>query len=251
MSEPGSVADRVIRVRERMRAAQARRSMEWRERPVWLVAATKGVSIERIQEAVDAGVDAIGENRVQELVQKFSHWRSMVPCHFIGRLQRNKVRPALEWCEMIQSVDSLPLAEAIHQHQLSLARVAEGGGPVTGRRILIQINLAGEASKGGFAPDQLEAALVRMAQWRGIAVEGLMTIPPATPEPEAARPYFRQLRQLAERAARWRIDGVSMTTLSMGMSHDFEVAIEEGATMVRIGTALFGPRSHAHAAEGR
>lgn len=251
MSEGGSVAGRVIRVRERMRAAQARRPVEWGERLVQLVAATKGVSIERMQEAVNAGVDAIGENRVQELVHKLSRWRPTVPCHFIGRLQRNKVRPALEWCEMIQSVDSLPLAEAIHHRQLSLAPSAAGDGPVRGRRILIQVNVAGESSKGGFAPDQLESALVCMARWRGLAIEGLMTIPPATPEPESARPYFRQLRQLAERAERWRIEGVSMTTLSMGMSHDFEVAIEEGATMIRIGTALFGPRRLESAAEGR
>jgi hypothetical protein len=194
-----------------------------------LVAATKGVDADRIQEAIDAGVEAIGENRVQELVKKFGGDRPTFPCHFIGRLQRNKVRVALAWCDMIQSIDSLGLAEAVHRH---------AGG--VRRRVLVQVNLAGETTKGGFAPEEVAGALTQMAQWDGLAVEGLMTVPPAAADPEATRPYFRQLRQLAQRMA--EITGVSMTTLSMGMSHDFEVAIEEGATMVRIGTALFGDR---------
>ncbi|MEW6324849.1 MAG: YggS family pyridoxal phosphate-dependent enzyme [Nitrospirota bacterium] len=223
-----SITQRVQWIRERIEAARRRRSSA-AAGPVALLAATKGIPVEMIQEAVEAGVDAIGENRAQELAHKCSQWRPPVPCHFIGRLQRNKVRLALQWCDVIQSVDSLPLAEAIH-------RQAAGRR----RRVLVQVNVAAEATKAGFAPDAVAPALEQMAQWDGLAVEGLMAIPPYAADPESARPYFRQLRALAERMG--TITGISMTTLSMGMSHDFEVAVEEGATMVRIGTALFGPR---------
>jgi PLP dependent protein len=242
-----NVAERVRLVRERLRAAQACSPIGRQAPPVVLVAATKGASLAQVREAIVAGVDAIGENRLQELVEKFGTWRPPVPCHFIGRLQRNKVRLALQRCDMIESVDSLPLAEAIHTRHLELSGgggSSESGEPgAPGRPILVQVNVAGEATKGGFAPEALEAAVERMAGWSGLAVEGLMAIPPYTSDPEAARPHFRTLRALAARIAERRFVGVSMATLSMGMSHDFEVAIEEGATMVRIGTALFGPRS--------
>lgn len=211
-------------------------------RPIALVAATKGASVIQIREAIGAGVDAIGENRLQELLEKFGAWRPTVPCHFIGRLQRNKVRLALQWCDMIESVDSLPLAEAIHRHHVELSPRDGSSTPGRGRPILVQVNVAGEATKGGFEPEALEAAIERMALWPGLAVEGLMAIPPYASDPEAARPHFRKVRALAERIDGRRVAGVSMATLSMGMSHDFEVAIEEGATMVRIGTALFGAR---------
>jgi pyridoxal phosphate enzyme (YggS family) len=243
-----NVAERVRRIRERILSARDRSPISMKSRPIVLVAATKGASLAQVQEAIDAGVDAIGENRLQELTAKFGAWRPPVPCHFIGRLQRNKVRLTLQWCDMIQSVDSLPLAEAIHTRHLELSAGAEssirgaGGTQGRGRPILVQVNVAGEATKGGFAPEALEAAVERMAQWPGLAVGGLMTVPPYAPDPQEARPYFRRLRLLAERIAERRFAGVSMTTLSMGMSHDFEAAVEEGATMVRIGTALFGPR---------
>jgi len=240
--EPVDVAERVRLVRERMQIALARSPIARRTRSVALVAATKGTSLAQVQAAVDAGVDAIGESRVQELTGKFGAWRPPVPCHFIGRLQRNKVRLALQWCDMIQSVDSLPLAEMIQARQLKLA-TPDGSTGHPGRAILVQVNVAGESAKGGFAPEALEAAVERMASWPGLSVKGLMAIPPYTADPEAARPYFRMLRALAERIAARRFAGVSMDTVSMGMSHDFEVAIEEGATMVRIGTALFGART--------
>jgi len=242
VAEPGGVADRVRLIRDRMRAARSRLPPAMQARPIVLVAATKGASVSQIREAIGAGVDAIGENRLQELLEKFADWRPTVPCHFIGRLQRNKVRLALQWCDMIESVDSLPLAEAIHTRHLESGPRAGSSTPNRGRSILVQVNVAGETTKGGFAPEALEAAIERMASWSGLAVEGLMAIPPYASDPEAARPHFRMVRALAERIAQRRIVGVSMATLSMGMSHDFEVAIEEGATMVRIGTALFGAR---------
>jgi pyridoxal phosphate enzyme (YggS family) len=239
--ESVDVAERVRLVRERMKAAQSRSPIARRTQSVALVAATKGASLAQVHAAVDAGVDAIGESRVQELTGKFGAWRPPVPCHFIGRLQRNKVRLALQWCDMIQSVDSLPLAEMIQARHLEL-RAPDGSSMRQGRAILVQVNVAGEATKGGFAPEALEAVVERMATWPGLAVKGLMAIPPYTVDPEAARPYFRTLRALAERVAARGFAGVSMATVSMGMSHDFEVAIEEGATMIRIGTALFGAR---------
>jgi len=242
VAEPGGVAERVRLIRDRMRAAQARSPVATQPRPIVLVAATKGAPVNQILEAIGAGVDAIGENRLQELVEKCGTWRPTVPCHFIGRLQRNKVRLALQWCDMIESVDSLPLAEAIHARHLESGPRDGSSTPSRGRSILVQVNVAGEVTKGGFEPEALEAAIERMASWPGLAVEGLMAIPPYASDPEAARPHFRKVRALAERIAERRVAGVSMATLSMGMSHDFEVAIEEGATMVRIGTALFGSR---------
>jgi PLP dependent protein len=241
VTKPDGVTERVRLVRERMRAAQARSPIGKQAQPVVLVAATKGVSLIQVQAAIDAGVDAVGENRLQELVEKFGTWRPPVPCHFIGRLQRNKVRLALQRCDMIESVDSLLLAEAIHTRHLELRGGA--GLSIPGRPILVQVNVAGEVTKGGFPPEALDAAVERMASWPGLAVEGLMAIPPYASDPEAARPHFRTVFALAERIAKRRFSGVSMATLSMGMSHDFEVAIEEGATMVRIGSALFGPRA--------
>jgi len=240
--ESVGVTERVRQVRKRMQAAQRRSPIAQHAQPVLLLAATKGASLIQVRAAIDAGVDAIGESRLQELTSKFGAWRPPVQCHFIGRLQRNKVRLALQWCAMIQSVDSLPLAEAIHARHLELC-AADGSTPPTGRAILVQVNVAGEATKGGFLPEELEAAVERMATWPGLAVEGLMAIPPYMVDPEGVRPYFRLMRELARRIADRGFSGVSMATLSMGMSHDFEVAIEEGATMVRIGTALFGDRT--------
>ena len=239
----GTMTTRVRGVRQRMDAACDRRPAAWQGRPVQLLAASKDASVEQVKEAIDAGVDLIGENRVQELARKFTDWRPTVPCHFIGRLQRNKVRVAIGWCAVIQSVDSLSLAEAIHDRVLAGSTSRTTIDEIQPQRILVQINLAGERSKGGFLPHELKPALEQMAVWPGLAIDGLMVIPPYAPDPEATRPYFQQLQQLAGEAAGWRIDGVSMSMLSMGMSHDFEVAIEEGATLVRIGTALFGPRT--------
>jgi len=197
------VAERVRLIRDRMRAAQARSPVATQPRPIVLVAATKGAPVNQILEAIGAGVDAIGENRLQELVEKCGTWRPTVPCHFIGRLQRNKVRLALQWCDMIESVDSLPLAEAIHARHLESGPRDGSSTPSRGRSILVQVNVAGEVTKGGFEPEALEAAIERMASWPGLAVEGLMAIPPYASDPEAARPHFRKVRALAERCSHY------------------------------------------------
>jgi PLP dependent protein len=240
MTRGSVVAENVRVIRRRMAAAMARRPAPYRDMVVQLVAASKGVPVQQVQEAVEAGVDVVAESRAQEMAEKFRLWRPPVPCHFIGPLQRNKVKVVMEWCELIQSIDSLPLAESIH---LRRQQSSAGGSAIAGLRILVQVNLAGEPAKGGFAPGELRSALVQMSRWPGLAVAGLMAIPPYMAEAGAARPHFRQLRQLAEQAAGWALPGITMTTVSMGMSQDFEIAIEEGATMIRIGTALFGPRA--------
>jgi hypothetical protein len=193
-----------------------------RAEEIVLVAAAKIRSAGEIDAAIAAGITDIGENYVQEAAARQAEVRGIARWHMIGRLQRNKARKAVETFATIQSVDNLPLGAA-------LARLgAERGLPV---RILIEVNLGGEASKGGVAPADLEELAGRLGELPGLTVEGLMTVPPPGP-PEKARSLFRCLRGLAER--------LRFRELSMGMTDDFEVAIEEGATMVRIGRAIFG-----------
>jgi pyridoxal phosphate enzyme (YggS family) len=209
------------RVRERI-ARAARRSGR-RPEDILLIAVSKTVPADRLRDAIAAGVPALGENRVQEARGKIAVLGRPVPWHLIGHLQTNKVTNAIELFDVIQSVDRLPLA-----HELS----KRAPRPVD---VLVQVNVGEEVSKGGFAPREVKSALDAIQALPGLRVRGLMAIPPAVEDPELARPWFRVLREL--RAA------TGLAELSMGMSGDFEVAIEEGATMVRIGTAIFGERS--------
>ncbi|MGV7219996.1 MAG: YggS family pyridoxal phosphate-dependent enzyme [Nitrospinales bacterium] len=199
-----------------------------------LVAVSKTVSQEKILEAQKAGADIFGENKVQEVIKKINdlgkekfHW------HFIGHVQKNKVKNIIGLFELIHSVDSVELAEKIHR--ASLKKDIETD-------ILIQVNISGESSKSGVAPDELEKVLSEVSKYEGVNVRGLMTIPPFDPEPEKSRPYFSQLRELRDSIQSKRIENISLQELSMGMSNDFNIAIEEGATMVRVGTAIFGER---------
>jgi pyridoxal phosphate enzyme (YggS family) len=201
---------------------------------VQLVAVSKTKSQDSIREARKAGQLIFGENKVQEAREKIEalgtedyHW------HFIGHLQKNKVKYIVGLFECIHSVDSVELAELIHKHSLIEDRVTP---------ILIQVNVSGETSKFGIPPDQLEDLLRAVAGFKGVKVQGLMTIPPFDPDPETTRPCFSLLRQLRDDMEKRAIPNIKMKELSMGMSHDFEVAIEEGATLVRVGTAIFGPR---------
>lgn len=199
---------------------------------VRLVLASKTVPVERIALAVEAGARLFGENRVQEATGKIDALEGRgIAWHFIGHLQKNKVKYIIGRFELIHSVDSVDLAERISALGL------ERREPTS---ILIQVNVSGEAAKSGVRPDDLEETLKAAAGLAGVRVEGLMTIPPYDPDPEASRPIFRRLREFAK-----EFDGVgggSLKELSMGMSGDFEVAIEEGATLVRVGTAIFGER---------
>lgn len=228
----GSIGDRLRLVLEKMRqAAQTSGRMEQR---IHLVAATKMVSVEQIREAIASGLRCAGENRLQEALPKIQALRGEpVRWHFIGQLQRRKVRDVVGVFDLIHSVDSLELAREIN-------RRAEAAG--LRQDVLLEVNVGGETTKAGFRPEQLEEILPEFRGLTHVRVKGLMTIPPPVDDAERARPSFRRLRELAQRLSQQSIPAISMDELSMGMSHDYMVAIEEGATMVRVGTAIFGTR---------
>jgi pyridoxal phosphate enzyme (YggS family) len=202
---------------------------------VTLVAVTKGQALGDLQTIIGAGVTDLGENRVQELAAKAEALAAegLVPrWHMIGYLQRNKVKALLPWCRIIHSMDRAALGE-------ELARRAEGGPPVD---LLVEVNVTGEESKAGVRPEEAEGLLRALAAQPGLRVKGLMTVAPLSSDPEVNRPVFRELRRLRDWLQGLGITGVELRELSMGMSQDYAVAVEEGATLVRIGTALFGPR---------
>ena len=226
-----SISENLKRVRERIARAAERAGRQARD--VTLVAVSKTVPAKAIGEAVEAGVRVLGENRVQEAETKVDNVNHAVEWHLVGHLQRNKVKSALRMFEMIHSVDSLRLATEIGK------RAVQAG---VSARTLVQVNTSGADSQFGAAPDEAVDLVGRISEVEGVGVEGLMTIGLFLPDPEAVRPCFVQLRELREEIAAARIPGVSMAHLSMGMTGDFEVAIEEGATMVRVGSAVFGSR---------
>jgi len=210
------VRDRVARAAER----SGRRASD-----VLLIGVSKTVDAARIRQAIDAGVPALGENRVQEAKEKIAELGRPVPWHLIGHLQTNKVRDALELFDVIHSLDRLDLARELDKRARARGRMVD---------VLVEVNVAAEGSKGGVAPAGLGELLDAVAKMPSLKVRGLMAIPPEAKDPEDSREWFRTLRKLAEHH--------NFSELSMGMSGDFEVAIEEGATMVRVGTAIFGPR---------
>jgi pyridoxal phosphate enzyme (YggS family) len=224
-----SLAENLDSIQQRIRAACERAGRN--PDSVTLLAVTKGQPPEVVNEAGKLGLTFLGENKIQEAKAKIPLSSGKLRWHFIGHLQTNKCRDAVELFEFIQSVDSLHLAQEISK------RAEQAGKNIP---ILLEVNLAGEASKFGYRPDILEAELNQINSLPRIAIHGLMTVPPWTSNAENVRPVFRQLRELKERAE--QVLGAPLPHLSMGMSGDFEVAIEEGATIVRIGTSLFGPR---------
>jgi pyridoxal phosphate enzyme (YggS family) len=225
------IAENLARVRERIEAA-ARRSGRDPE-SVRLVAVSKTVDAERVRQAVEAGAKILGENYVQEAQKKIEVLGHEVVWHFIGHLQTNKAKVAAGLFDFIHSVDSQNLAQ-------ELGRRAKLRGKVL--PVLLEINLAGEVTKFGAPEREILLLAEKLSEMEGIEVKGLMTMPPFFEDPEASRPYFVELRKLGERLAKEKIPRISMEELSMGMSNDFEVAVEEGATLVRVGTAIFGPR---------
>jgi len=202
---------------------------------VRLVAATKYVEASRVLEAIRAGLTICGENRWQEAHAKMQEVgpRAGVEWHFIGRLQRRKLKWLVGRFGLIHSVESVEQADEI-QRRAQEQRMSQA--------ILLEVNVGGEESKGGFPPGALPAAVSQIDSFPDVSVQGLMTLPPWHPDPEMMRPHFRHLRHLADRLSRMPLQRVHMRELSMGMSNDFEVAVEEGATLVRVGTALFGTR---------
>ncbi|MEC4685147.1 MAG: YggS family pyridoxal phosphate-dependent enzyme [Nitrospirota bacterium] len=201
---------------------------------VKLVAVTKMVPPEAIREAVDAGVRLLGESRVQEAKEKIAVLSGVLPdtvsWHMIGNLQSNKAKLAVQLFDMIQSVDSVDLAKRIDRYASEAGKI---------QRLLVQVKLAGGESRSGISPEGLIALLEEVGNLHNLVVEGLMTIPPFLETPEDVRPYFRRLREIRDGAEE---KGFKLPELSMGMSGDFEVAVEEGATMVRVGSAIFGRR---------
>ncbi len=231
-----SIGANLVRVRERIAAAAQR--CDRNPSDVVLMAVTKTLPAERIREAYEAGQRLFGENRVQEFAAKAEGLRDLgeAEFHLIGHLQSNKAAKAAELFAAVDSVDSLHLAQKLNAAAQKTAKVLP---------VLIELNLGGEESKSGLAPDSsdLDQLLHAAPDLPHLEIRGLMTIPPFTDHPEGARPYFRRLREWRDRIAARNLPRVSMDVLSTGMSHDFEVAIQEGSTCVRLGTAIFGERT--------
>jgi len=230
-----SIPENIAAIQERI-AVAARRAGR-RPVDVALMAVSKTHPPERIREAYAAGLRLFGENRVQEFAGKAAAVAELTGTewHMIGHLQTNKAGKAAELFVAVDSVDSVKLAERLD------ASAHSSGKKVS---VLIEINVGGETAKTGIAPDsrELEELLLASAQLEALEFRGLMTVPPFTDDPEEARPYFRKLRELRDAIAARKLPAIAMNVLSMGMSHDFEIAIEEGSTCVRVGTAIFGER---------
>ncbi len=231
-----SIAENIDEVRQRIAAAARRAGRD--PETITLMAVGKTFPPERIREAYDAGLRIFGENRVQEFCAKAAALRDLhdAEWHMIGHLQSNKAAQAAEAFAAIDSLDALKLAEKLN---------ASAGKLGKRLNVLIEINVGGETAKSGLSPDsdELDELLTAAPRLDQLAFRGLMTIPPFTEDVQQARPYFRQLRTLRDRIAAQHRPAVFMDVLSMGMSHDFEAAIEEGSTCVRVGTAIFGQRA--------
>src|SRR6266403_1828740 len=225
-----SISEKLERVREQIARAAAKVGRVASD--VELVAITKTHPAEKVRDAIEAGQNLFGESRIQEARAKIPELPSNVRWHFVGHLQKNKIRHALPLFELFHGVDSLALAQEIN-------RVAadEGMHP----RVLLEVNVAGEGSKFGFSPDKLREQMEELLALPRLSILGLMTIPPLAEESEASRKHFVQLRELRDRLQTdFQVD---LAQLSMGMTQDFPIAVEEGATLVRVGTAIFGERT--------
>lgn len=227
-----SLAENLTQIQQRIKAACERAGRD--PSSVTLLAVSKGHPPEAIREAMELGLQFFGESKIQEAKVKIPQCPGRARWHLIGHLQTNKARDAVQFFEMIHSVDSLHLAEEINKRAEQMAKFMP---------VLIEVNLAGEASKFGYKPDSLLAELNHLNALQRLEIHGLMTMASWSPDPERARPVFRALRELKSRCEDKL--GAPLQHLSMGMSGDFEPAIEEGATLVRIGTSLFGERSYA------
>ena len=217
---------------ERIANAAAKAGRDARE--VRLLAASKSQSVDAIRAAVAAGVELVGENYVQEAQEKKRQLAdAKAEWHMIGHLQRNKAKLALELFDVIESLDNLALAQELDKEGAKRGKII---------RAFIEVNLAGEESKTGVAKGEVAGLLERISDLARVKIEGLMTVPPFREKLEQVRPYFRELRELRDSLNSLYFPNVQLKELSMGMTHDFTVAIEEGATVVRVGTALFGPR---------
>ncbi len=234
-----AIKDNLLRVRDRIEEAARKAGRD--PGTIKLVAVSKTVEVARIKEAIEAGVTILGENYIQEAQKKIEEIGKLasterfgeggpISWHFIGHLQSNKAKYAVRLFDMIHSLDSHPLAEELNRRAEQVDRVIEA---------MIEVNLSKEATKFGTDEEMVFTLARRVQTLRHLSLEGLMTMPPYFDSPEMSRPYYIALRDLKERMVK---EGIPMKELSMGMSNDFEVAIEEGATYIRVGTAIFGPR---------
>lgn len=225
------IAANIEKIKQRIAAACSRAGRD--PHSVELMAVTKTVSTERILQAVDAGITLLGENYVQEAREKQELLGGSARMHLIGHLQTNKAKYAVRLFDCVHSVDRLELAQELNKRAKAVNRTLD---------ILIEVNVSGEQTKNGVSPAQVRELIGRIAGLENLSVRGLMTMAPYSDDPETSRPYFQALRQLRDDIAREEIPRVQMAELSMGMTDDFEVAIEEGSTIVRIGRAIFGAR---------
>ena len=226
------IESRLKMVTDQMRTAAARSGRD--PDSVRLVAVSKTVSADRVLAAIEAGVTDLGENYVQEAQAKINALSDeKVSWHFIGHLQTNKAKYVVKLFDLIHSVDSVKLARELNKRSANLGKV---------QKVLVQVNISGERTKSGIETDLAMELVGQIARLENLAICGLMTMPPFFDAPEKVRPYFRALRKLQDQIRNEHFANVRMTELSMGMSGDFEAAIEEGATLVRIGTAIFGKR---------
>ncbi|MBU1627236.1 YggS family pyridoxal phosphate-dependent enzyme [bacterium] len=216
------------------RIAEAASKSGRKAEDIKLVAVSKFIDIERIEEGIDAGLRILGENRVQEAKEKIPKIdRNDIEWHLVGHLQSNKAKDAVKLFSLIHSIDSLKLASELDRKAEAAVKKVD---------VLIQFNLSGEETKSGILKDEAFKLMEGLSKLNNIRVLGLMTMPPFFDEPDRARPFFKELRELSEEINFWKIPNITMKYLSMGMTGDFEVAIEEGANIVRIGTAIFGSR---------
>jgi PLP dependent protein len=200
---------------------------------IQLVAVSKRIDVDRMREGIEAGIRIIGENRINEAYKKYKQLGNRVEWHFVGHLQTNKVKRCLQFADLIESVDSVRLAQEISRRAGAMNRSID---------VFAEVNTSGEMSKFGLLPEKVVDDVVEMARLPNIQVTGLMTVAAFVEDAEQVRPSFRLLRELRDRINRRHVDGLVIKYLSMGMSNDYPVAVEEGATHVRIGQAIFGPR---------
>jgi pyridoxal phosphate enzyme (YggS family) len=227
-----SISGNIKAVQDRIAVAAKRAGRD--PNSVRLVTVTKTADHDRIRQAVAAGAAILGENRVQEAKEKIEALGTIASWHLIGHLQTNKAKYAVKLFDLIHSVDNIELAKELDRQAGKIGKK---------QNVLIEVNIAGEASKAGMAVREAPALAREIARLKNLSLQGIMTMPPFSDDPEDSRPYFRVLRELADAIAKENIPGLFMRELSMGMSGDYEVAIEEGATLVRVGTAIFGERN--------
>lgn len=200
-----------------------------------IIAVTKNVEVERILEAIQGGINAIGENRVQEALIKYPLIEKEIEWHMIGYLQRNKAKKAVEHFDLIQSLDRISLAQELDKRGKQQNKIVN---------VLVQVNVSGEESKSGISPEETVEFIKSLSDYENILIKGLMTIAPYTDNPEETRPYFARMKGLFDEVHKLKGRNIDIEYLSMGMTNDFEVAIEEGSNMIRIGTGIFGERNY-------